>query len=149
MLKNSVAAWLSVLLIGLVLVSGWMYSSKMCSPLAWLRERSCKATAGAWAHEPWHITSTLHFSPILTSSPCSLTFFPSGTSLPSPSFRQVLWEGTYIKLYWMTSLSVVLAEENAVTGRVAAAHLLFKLSVLKDRQDGVKCLFLLYFVHDF
>lgn len=49
----------------------------------------------------------------------------------------------------MTSLRIVLAKENAVTGRVAAAHLLFKLSVLKDRQDGVKCLFLLYFVHDF
>lgn len=43
----------------------------------------------------------------------------------------------------------MLAEENAVTGRVAAAHLLFKLSVLKDREDDVKCLFLLYFVHDF
>lgn len=49
----------------------------------------------------------------------------------------------------MASLHFVLAEEHAVTGKVAAAHLLFKLSVLKDRQDGVKGLFLLYFVHDF
>lgn len=47
----------------------------------------------------------------------------------------------HIKLYWMTSLTVVLAEENSVTRRVAAAHLLFKLSVLKDRQDGINAYF--------
>lgn len=112
--RNSIATWA-------VSPSKWAGAGQRvkvqwgtCSLLTWLRETNCTATACARAYESWCIISTLSFSCILTSLSCTAPLYSQAgfPCLPTLLGRYCVSRQTivHIKLHWMTSLTIVLAE---------------------------------------
>lgn len=91
-LRNSIATW--AVSPPKWASAGWWVSTHAAHWLDCVRQHT--ATACARAHESQCVISTLLFSSILTGlSFYYPTFFPSGISLSSHSFRQVLCKWTY------------------------------------------------------